>query len=171
MLKLPEGTCDVLHKAATAWSAGHDDWKVVHPRDYHLTLQFIGRDLNPEKIASSICGVAMFAFSDDRAPQHLRLTGAFGAQITKKGRYLVARAMMDPLAIARGQLRQFLRNMEVVPKDSFEFRPHVTLAEAPPSARVPGALPDPLSPFSVEYQELVVKYGPYRMTMQLAKKG
>jgi len=138
-------------------------WKLTAP-DYHLTLQFVGRDLAEDKIGATIYSAFLFTRDPFTAP--IEFTGAFGILSTRKGNYLVAHVNGKPLEEARKKLDGLLLEMGVVPKDSFDFNPHVTLAEAPPDAERPEILPD-IKPFSVEVKQMVVKYGPYKMIVEL----
>lgn len=166
MLRIPEDSCRELIIPAQTWGTGLDTCKLVEPRDYHLTLQFIGRDLPPDTIASVV--VAAFISADELPRPTLQFTGVFGIHRTQKGCYLTAQIRKaNPLTDARERVRRWLLEMQVKPKDSFGFNPHVTLVEAPPSGvRIP-AVPDPIKPFSVECRELVVKYGKHQMTVEL----
>lgn len=150
---------------ATTW-LGTPDWRPTEVQDYHLTLQFIGRDLPADKIAAVI--VSAFTFADEQRPGvTLEMTGKFDLHSTKKGRYIVAGVRADAgLLAARERLQKALDAMGVKPQDSFAFKPHVTIAEAPPSAKL-DSLPTAISPFSLECRELIVKYGPHRMTVEL----
>jgi len=155
-----------LSRAAVEWSKGRElDWRPVETEDYHLTLQFIGRNLASDKIASAI--VTAFAFADEQARLQIEFTGALSTFATKKGRYLVAHVKNnESMASARKRLGHFLSEMGVAVKDAFEFKPHVTLAEAPPT--VPEhAAPVAIEPFSVECSKLIVKYGLHRMVVDL----
>jgi len=169
MLKLwdREHPCDLcaLSHPAMEWTEGHDEWKSVDMEDYHLTLQFIGRDLAGPDAAMVI--TSAFGFAEESGPIEISFTGRFSVHATSKGRYLVAEVQRsDALEASRKRLLEILRLADITPKDPFPFRPHVTLAEAPPTARDPGKLPT-IAPFSVEYRELVVKYGPHRMIVEL----
>jgi hypothetical protein len=91
MLKLPENPNTIaLSRAASAWAFGDNAWEVVASNDYHLTLQFIGRDLVSDKVASVI--VSTFCLAN-QPPLVLGVTGELDVFATSKGRYL-------PLTIA-----------------------------------------------------------------------
>lgn len=165
MIKIPEGRLVHFRDHAREW-AKHSHWNPTAEDDEHLTLQFIGRDLNPNKVTSSMVAAFLFA-GNDPSPMSLRFTGAFKINTTSKGSYLVAEVEKDEaLNKAREKMKACLAQMDVVPKDSFDFNPHVTLMEAPPGA-IPKTPPTPLDPYSVECNELVFKYGPRRMTIDL----
>jgi len=172
MLKMPTAPCEIFENEALHWVAGlgqeehKKDWKIAHPDDYHLTLQFVGRNLDGDKIGAMIYSAFLFAREPFTAP--VEFTGTLGMLSTLKGRYLVAHVNGKPLEEARNKLESTLLEMGVVAKDPFRFgfSPHVTLAEASPDA--PRAKPPPpVGPFSVQVKELVVKYGPYRMVVEL----
>jgi 2'-5' RNA ligase len=148
-----------MNTAAARWS---------HPylveQDLHLTLQFIGRDLESRKAASVI--VSAFVFADESGPIRLRFTGAFDVFRTRKGTYLVALVeTTEHLLKAREGLAACLAEMGVTPKDPFDFKPHVTLVPGHPKAQV--SAPEAIEPFEVSCRELVVKYGKYRMIVEL----
>jgi len=163
MLRIPVEPCAAqMHVVAARWAA--PPWIRVHPADYHLTLQFVGRDLSGDKIGATIYSAFLFTRDPFTAP--IEFTGALGVLSTRKGSYLVAHVNGKPLEEARKKLDGILLEMGVVPKDSFDFNPHVTLAEAPPrvgKCKPPAAI----QPFSVQVKELVVKYGPHKMIVEM----
>lgn len=165
MIKIPEGRLMHFRDHAREW-ARYSHWDGTDGDDDHLTLQFIGRDLSPNRVTSSVVAAFIFA-GNDPSPMSLRFTGAFKINTTSKGSYLVAEIEKDEaLMKARERIKACLAKMDVIPKDSFDFAPHVTLMEAPPGA-IPKAPPAPLDPYSVECNELVFKYGPRRMTIDI----
>jgi len=166
MLKMPKGGCDALENAALHWVApsGQGGWKTVKSEDYHLTLQFIGRDLDDKSVASAI--VSSFTFAPRHSSIEVKFPGTLGMLTTGKGRYMVAHVDPAGLEEMRKELSAHLAEMGVYPKDSFDFSPHVTLAEAPPTAPKTKP-PPPVGPFSVQVKELVVKYGPHKMIVEM----
>jgi len=177
MLKLPANDPNIveLHDLVVGCTALHGKWKVVKPEDYHLTLQFVGRDLTPDEVAGSI--VSAFTFANAHPGLKLNFPGSCRIQTTTKGRYLVAGIDADvTLRESRKYLQGVLADMDVKPKDSFEFKPHLTLAEAPPVTEgedrrmlLTLGLPKPpvVKPFSVPCRGLTVKYGPNRMVVDM----
>jgi len=168
MLRVPSDDPNIreLHDLVVGCTAIHGKWKVTKPEDYHLTLQFVGRDLTSDEVAGSI--VSAFTFANAHSGLKLNFPGSCRIQATTKGRYLVAGIDADvTLREARKYLQGVLADMNVKPKDSFDFKPHVTLAEAPPAAG--GELPRPptVKPFSVPCHGLTVKYGPHRMVVDM----
>lgn len=162
MLKVPLGSFAPPCVASAKWTS--PPWILVPPDDYHLTLQFVGRDLDGDKIASTI--YSAFLFARDPFPTLVEFTGVFGMLTTRKGRYMVAHVKSESLEAPRMKLQEVLGSMGVVPNDPFDFSPHVTMAEATPDApkaKPPGAI----EPFSVPVNQIEVKYGPYRMSVQL----
>lgn len=167
MLKLPPDDPNIreLHDAVVGCTAIHGKWKVTKPEDYHLTLQFVGRDLNSDEVAGSI--VSAFQFANVHPGLKLDFSGACRIQVTTKGRYLVAGIdHAVPLLEARKHLQEALAEMGVKPRDTFEFKPHMTLAEAPPGTKEVPPMPA-IKPFSVPCRGLTVKYGPNRMVVDV----
>lgn len=165
MIKIPEGRLVHFRDHAREW-AKHSHWDPTRDEDCHLTLQFIGRDLNPNRVTSALVAAFLFA-GNDPSPMLLRFTGAFKINTTSKGSYLVAEVEKDEaLMKARERIKACLTQMDISPRDTFDFNPHVTLMEAPVGA-IPKVPPVPLEPFSIECNELTFKYGPRRMTIDL----
>jgi 2'-5' RNA ligase len=163
MIKIPDHHAIRVSEEAGAWLSGQNGWRTTSPNDYHVTLQFVGRDLDRATVAA----VVFSTFMLDTGPIRLQFTGGFKVNITGKGTYLVAEIAADPpLLAARDRLRKQLAEMGVTPKDGFKFSPHVTTAEAPPKTAARG-LPLQIEPFSVECGEIIVKYGPRRMVVDL----
>lgn len=159
MLALPE--LPELRRLASAWIFGQPGWETNE--DLHLTLQFVGRDLPSLKIAAMISGV--FFFAEHAKALSCEFTGAFEILSTKKGRYLVALVNPAPLLKERERLQAELKELGVVSKDTFAFRPHVTLAEAPSNAEKRAA-PGAISEFKTVCTELTVKYGRHEMEIE-----
>jgi 2'-5' RNA ligase len=165
MIKIPAQRLMHFRDHTREW-ARYSHWDATDGDDDHLTLQFIGRDLNPNKVTSAMVAAFVFA-GNDPSPMSLRFSGVFKINTTSKGSYLVAEIEKDEaLMKARERIKASLAQMDVTPKDSFDFNPHVTLMEAPPGA-IPKTPPAPLDPFVIECNELVFKYGPRRLVIDL----
>lgn len=166
MVRVPGATpSDVTLVSRALWGHEAKGRVALNPEDYHMTLQFLGRDLRSETIASAIAGT--FAFADQHGPLYLQFTGNFKTLFTRKGRYLALEIEKDELLCeARAQIVQCLTDRQVTPKDEFEFNPHMTLVELPPGNEKL-VTPGPVAPFVVECLDLIVKYGQYRMTIDL----
>lgn len=166
MIKVPPTVPDDLTRISRAlWGHEQEGRVALNPEDYHMTLQFLGRDLPAETISSAIASA--FAFADQHGPIFMRFTGRFKTNFTRKGRYLTLEIDKDELICeARARLVQCLLDRQVTPKDEFEFNPHMTLVELAPGG---GQLvtPGPVDPFVVECRKMIVKYGAYRMTVEL----
>lgn len=160
LLKIPED--ERLHHTALGWALNDPRW-VTDPKDYHLTLQFVGRGLPWRSVVSMI--VTAFEFASDRPAPSLKFTGELDVFRTSKGDHLVAHIHQeDFLLTARKEIQGNLALMDVAPKDSFDFRPHVTIGEMAPMSRPP--VPPPIEAFSVQCSRLIVKYGPHRMPIE-----
>jgi len=167
MLRVPANDSNIreLHDMVVGCTAIHAKWKVVKPEDYHLTLQFVGRDLDSDAVSGTV--FSAFQFANTHPGLKLSFSGACRIQVTTKGRYLVAGIDADvALREARKYLQGVLADMNVKPKDSFEFKPHVTLAEAPPTTKEVPPMPA-VKPFAVPCRGLTVKYGPNRMVVDM----
>jgi len=163
MFKIPKQV-EFTH-IAVIQTAGELKWLVANPLDYHLTLQFIGRDVSARRLASVIVAAFALVTADDWAPVTLRFTGRFLALKTFKNHSIVAEVENGPvLQSVRKRLRDRLAEMDVNPKDDFGDHPHVTIARAPIEAK-PLEPPRPIGPFMIACDELSVKYGPHRMTV------
>lgn len=183
MLQMPRSDhFERLFKIAQAWIFGQGEWIANEPNSYHLTLQFVGRDLKAESAAAMI--QSAFAFAGSLTTIACEFTGRFEVLTTKKGRYLAALVNPASLADTRDFLGACLSELGVVSKDSFGFKPHVTLAEATAFKHLPGKItnlsvwgavrrppvrpvPEAVEPFTVECQQLEVKYGSHRMVVEL----
>jgi 2'-5' RNA ligase len=173
MLRPDRDTRERIRTYAAEWivsngnGAPGNPWEVEE--DPHLTLQFIGRDLSSDQVAGVIAGAFAFA---KQAPVIGLAAKDLQFLATRKGIYLVL-PVVDPPAedersihVARSRLLQCLRNAKIEPKDTFPFKPHITLLERRPSSGPrpnPGQLPEG---FQIEFVEIVVKYGPHRMTIE-----
>lgn len=166
MVKVPPTVPNDLTLVSRAlWGHGQEGRVALNPDDYHMTLQFLGRDLPSEIVASAISSA--FAFADQHGPIYMRFTGCYKTLLTRKGRYLALEIEKDELILeARAQIVQCLSDRQVKPKDEFDFNPHMTLVELLPGG---GRLetPGPVEPFVVECRQLILKYGPYRMPIDL----
>jgi 2'-5' RNA ligase len=166
MVKVPPTVpSDLTLISRGLWGHEHEGRLALNPEDYHMTLQFLGRDLRSDIIASAISGA--FAFSEDHGPIYLQFTGRFKTLLTRKGRYLALEIEKDELLLeARARLAQCLSDRQVAPKDELDFNPHMTLVELPPGG---GRLetPGPVQPFLIECHRLIVKYGSHRMVVDL----
>lgn len=140
-------------------------WTVHDPKDYHLTLVFVGRDL----MAGAIQRVIATAFDLEGGPIDVRFTGFTDTFKTSKGRYVVALVEPDNLLARRNAAIEKLAEYGVFPSDSFPFKPHVTLAETKPKVNAPeiAELKLPATPFTVQCSQLEVKYGRHRMVVEL----
>lgn len=170
MLKMPDSTAfESLRNAAICLADNQremydEKWEVIRVADYHLTLQFVGRDLTNSEVA--LVTTCAFAFAEESGPMTVRLTGRLDIHATGKGRYLIAEvALQDSLRAARERMQQLLRSASIAPKDPFPFHPHVTIAEAPPTAQ--GKAPASRPSFEVESSQIEVKYGSHRMIVEL----
>lgn len=167
MLKLPEHDqveLDSLRVQARQ-SEERSDWRILPPETYHLTLQFVGRDLSSEKISRVV--FSTFLFAEDEAPFQIEFTGVTSVNRTSKGSYLVAQVIKsNNILRMRERILDKFAQMDVKVKDGFGFNPHVTIAEADPGRAWPGELPTSKS-FSVDCNELVLKYGARRMSIDL----
>ena len=161
MLRIPPGTGTWLsvpalranHTLSSSW------WK--DPENLHLTLQFVGRDLEREQVGWMLRSALQLE------PQPLHFTGRYDVLRTGKGAHLVALVDSEPLLGARDRLRNLLkRDPKIVLRDQFKFNPHVTLLEAPPGTEL--VIPEPLEPGTITATELEVKYGSRRMVVDLA---
>jgi 2'-5' RNA ligase len=166
MLKCPSELHDRL-KAATPGGLVFPDWRPVDREDYHLTLRFIGRDLEATSACSSIAAAFLFTIERGEIPIELSFTGRIKKLSTSKGKYLAvevekSKALLD----ARSHLDQMLGKMGVVPKDSFDFNPHVTILEAAPGVTSEAKLGE-FAPFKSDCRELIVKYGRHRMKIEI----
>jgi len=175
MLKLwdPKRQYDLvpLLDPAMKWAADRGDCKKVDVEDYHLTLQFVGRDLSGSEAALVI--TSAFAFAEESGPLEISFNGKFVLHGTSKGQYLVAKVEpTDALKTARERIRQLLRSASITIKDPFPFSPHVTLTEEPPAdsesgADVEGAPDFSIPPLIAKASQIEVKYGPHRMLVEL----
>lgn len=164
MLKL-EGIQELRELAEFALGVTPDapGWDAKPPEDYHVTLQFVGRDLAASDAARVVA--AAFAFADAATPIAVQLTGKLDAFSTTKGRYLVALADPAQLSGARAALLGRLQAAGISPRDTFAFRPHLTLLEGPPGLSL--IAPPPFAPFAAMCNELTVKYGDREMGVEL----
>lgn len=128
----------------------------------HLTLQFVGRDLDTVQAGWVIrCGLMV-------KPVTLRFTGQFDILRTSKGTYLVAKVEPSGELVAEkaALLALLERDPAIKIRDTFKFNPHVTIAEyGPGEDRL--SLPDAVAPFEVTVQQVEVKYGTRRMVADL----
>ena len=137
-------------------------WTVHDPKDYHLTLVFVGRDL----AAGTVQRVIASAF-DLEGPIDVEFTGQLDTFKTGKGRYVVALVKPDVLLARRKVAIEKLAEYGVTVNDSFPFKPHVTLAETKPQVGLLAFDLPTVKPFTVASTQLEVKYGPHRMVMEL----
>lgn len=93
--------------------------------DYHMTLQFIGRDLPNEAIGD----VVKAALMSVESPIEILITGNINEFATKDGLYFVAEVLKTPrLAAMRENIRKMLGSY--CAPDDFDFNPHITLISA-----------------------------------------
>jgi 2'-5' RNA ligase len=171
MLRLPLNTEQREITSALAWKATMD-WggrKMTPPDDLHLTLQFVGRDLDRHYV----CEVIKASFGI--APLTIKTRGHFLFFGTSKGRYMVMEVAKTPELITQREVtREWLRQAGLKIQDDFEWNPHITLAESNEPATVTSGmvearlkLPDPIDPFEIQVTEVEVKYGSRRMIIDL----
>lgn len=138
----------------------------THPRDYHLTLQFIGRDLHVDQVAGVITA-SLKGLS--KKPLSIEFDGTTRINKTSKGEYLVATVKpTDGLLEQRKILADELARQAVKITDSFLFAPHVTLAEGPVGS-MKGVAPFKFESYSVQCREAIVKYGKFKMSVMLVE--
>lgn len=140
-------------------------WTVHDPKDYHLTLAFVGRDLP----SGAVQRVIASAFDIEGGPIDVAFTGRYDSFKTGKGRYVVALVEPANLLTKREAIIRKLAEYHVTLNDPFPFKPHITLAETKPYVNAPelAGLDLELQPFSVTCHQLQVKYGPHRMVVEL----
>jgi len=137
---------------------GPPAWKC--PRESHLTLQFVGRDLTHRQAGD------MIAAAIEMLPVPIILTGETEVFGTSKGTYLVALVeKTGRLQQCRDLLRSRLEDLGLPTRDDFEWRPHVTLLEAPPRTQL--QLLERCAPEEVRCHQLEIKYGERRMLVDL----
>src|SRR3990167_1055002 len=126
MLKVGDG---VGYRFMEPLKPFHDmGWKVNDLKDYHLTLVFVGRNLESHKIQRAV----VCAF-DLEGAFDVRFTGKLDTFRTGKGRYVVARVeSSDAIALKRKLYVEKLSELGLAIDDKFPFKPHVTLAETFP---------------------------------------
>ena len=135
-------------------------WRITPPEEYHLTLQFVGRDLTSEKVSRVV--FSTYVFAEDEQPFKIEFTGAVRVNRTSKGSYVVAEVLKSKdLLRMKERIVDKLAQMEIKPRDGFDFNPHVTLAEAAPGQSAPSKVAN-IQPFTVDCKEIVVKYGSER---------
>lgn len=132
--------------------------------DYHITLQFVGRNLNSDVVLQVINAAWQTV-----GPLPVEFTGVVKQWSTTKGQYLVAEVERTrPLLDMRRDFRAKLHELGgPVIHDQFEYNPHVTIAEAPPSANVDTHAAFSTVPYCVNVVQADVKYGNRKLTMEL----
>ena len=159
-----------LFDRASAWCVKDPAYKFVALGNHHLTLQFVGRNLTQNDVAYMLASA--LGFAEHSGPVPIVYTGKLSIFSTSKGRYLIAHVEnTEPLKAARESLLRQFSGAGLKPKDPFPFKPHVTLAEAPPGHSGKEDLRAfETTPFTEELTEVLIKYGPKKMLVKIGER-
>lgn len=164
-MRIIHGGTAVMYKVPSFFP--HDWWSAIKGQaamwgaplkeDYHLTLQFVGRDIDVYRLRD-----VFFSIVEVQAAT-LKFTGSLTRWATKKGRYMVARVEATNELLEQ---RAALRSLGIV--NDFTWAPHVTLVEdKQTSLDDVDFLLSEVTPFEFSPSQLVLKYGNRTMELDL----
>lgn len=167
MTVIYSGGCAVMLRvpASVVPPPGMDIAGWVEERDYHVTLQFVGKDMTSHQVCK-ILDSAFWLAERWRSPVITAL-GQLRTFRNKEASFVSLVEPTDALQDMKNSLASELALKGIRVRNDYEFTPHVTLAKHPDRKRGPDAAQG--VPWRCHADELAVKYGKQRMTIMLER--